>query len=94
MDLTDKRILVVGGAGFVGSHIVDQLLATDVKEVLVYDNFSRGPRGNLRGRMEDPRYCKVFSDGGDILHVDILNKAMEKIDGVFHLAAVWLVAVP
>ena len=89
MDLTDKRILVVGGAGFIGSHIVDQLLATDVKEVIVYDNFSRGTHANLRKALADPR-CKVFSDGGDILHVDILSKAMEKIDGVFHLAAVWL----
>ncbi|MCH8330698.1 MAG: NAD-dependent epimerase/dehydratase family protein, partial [Bacteroidetes bacterium] len=42
MDLKDKKFLVIGGAGFIGSHVVDQLLAEDVKEVIIYDNFSRG----------------------------------------------------
>lgn len=89
MQLKDKRILVIGGAGFIGSNIVDQLLKTDVKEVVVYDNFFRGRMDNLREALTDPR-CSIFPDGGDILHVDILNKAMEGIDGVFHTAAVWL----
>jgi UDP-glucose 4-epimerase len=89
MDINGKRFLVIGGAGLVGSHLVDQLLQHDVKEVIVYDNFCRGRRDNLRSALQDPR-CKIFSDGGDILHLDILSKAMEGIDGVFHLAAVWL----
>lgn len=89
MDLKGKRILVIGGAGLIGSHLVDQLLKTDVKEVLIYDNFCRGTKDNLKHALQDPR-CKIFGDGGDILHQDILNKAMEGIDGVFHLAAVWL----
>jgi UDP-glucose 4-epimerase len=89
MQLKDKRFLVIGGAGFIGSHIVDQLLKEDVKEVIIYDNFFRGRMDNLREALQDPR-CSIFSDGGDILHVDILNKAMEGIDGVFHTAAVWL----
>jgi UDP-glucose 4-epimerase len=89
LDLNGKKLLVVGGAGFIGSHIVDQLLETDVKEIVVYDNFFRGSMDNLKDAMKDPR-VSVFPHGGDILHKDILEKAMEDIDGVFHLAALWI----
>jgi len=89
MDIKGKRILVIGGAGFIGSHIVDQLLLEEVKEVIIYDNFTRGRSDNIAGALRDPR-CKVFEIGGDILQTDILNKAMEGIDGVIHLAAMWL----
>jgi len=87
--LTNKRILVIGGAGFIGSHIVDELLKTDVKEVVVYDNFFRGTKENLNNALKDSR-VSIYPHGGDILHVDILDKAMIGIDGVFHLAAMWL----
>ena len=89
MKLEGKRFLVIGGGGFIGSHIVDQLLAKDVAEVIIYDNFSRGNQDNLGEALKDPR-CKIFELGGDILHMDILEKAMENVDGVFHLAALWL----
>ncbi len=89
MELAKKRFLVIGGAGFIGSHIADQLLQEDVAEVLIYDNFFRGRLDNLTEALKDPR-CRLFEHGGDILHTDILNKAMDGIDGVFHLAAVWL----
>jgi UDP-glucose 4-epimerase len=89
MDLKDKRILIIGGAGFIGSHIVDQLLKEEVKEVIIYDNFTRGRSDNIAEALQDPR-CKVFEIGGDILQTDILDKAMEGIDGVIHLAAMWL----
>lgn len=89
MELAGKRFMVIGGAGFIGSHVVDQLLAADAKEVIVYDNFFRGTRTNLRQALQDKR-CTIAPHGGDILHTDILSKAMEGVDGVFHLAAVWL----
>lgn len=89
MDLAGKKFLVIGGAGFIGSHTVDRLLKEDVAEVVVFDNFTRGRQENLAEALEDPR-VKVFPYGGDILHRDLLNRAMEGIDGVFHFAALWL----
>lgn len=89
MDLKDKRILVIGGAGLIGSHIVDQLVKTNAKEIIIYDNFFRGLRDNLKSALQDPR-VSIFPDGGDVLLPEILERAMEGVDGVFHLAALWL----
>ncbi len=89
MNIRGKTFLVIGGAGFIGSHLVDQLTQEDVKEIRVYDNFTRGNTENLTQALKDPR-VKVFELGGEILHRDILNQAMRGVDGVFHLAALWL----
>jgi UDP-glucose 4-epimerase len=89
MELTGKRIMVIGGAGLIGSHVVDELVKTDVAEIIVYDNFFRGRRDNLRDAMRDPRVT-IYPHGGDVLHSDILAKAMEGVHGVVHLAALWL----
>ena len=89
MDLTGKKFLVIGGAGFIGSHLVDQLTREDVEEIRIYDNFTRGSEENLAQALEDPR-VKIFDIGGELLHRDILNEAMKDVHGVFHLAALWL----
>jgi UDP-glucose 4-epimerase len=89
MDIKGKRFLLIGGGGLIGSHTADELLKEDIKELVIYDNFTRGSLENLENALKDPR-CKVFEAGGDILHTDILNTAMKDIDGVFHFAALWL----
>ena len=86
-DLTNSRILVIGGAGFVGSHIVDQLLDEPVREIVVLDNLVRGSRGNLSAALEDERVDLVE---GSITDRELLASLMERTDYVFHLAALWL----
>jgi UDP-glucose 4-epimerase len=89
MDIRGKKLVVVGGAGLIGSHTVDRLLKEDVQEVVIYDNFVRGRAENLVAALRDAR-VKIFDVGGDILQTDILNSAFAGADGVFHLAALWL----
>jgi UDP-glucose 4-epimerase len=86
-ELQNSRILVIGGAGFVGSHIVDQLLEEPVREVVVLDNFVRGTRENLSAAATDARISIV---DGSILDTDLLGEMMTGTDYVFHLAALWL----
>ncbi|MDP3699465.1 MAG: NAD-dependent epimerase/dehydratase family protein [Hylemonella sp.] len=89
MDIKGKKLVVIGGAGLIGSHTVDRLIQEDVKEVVIYDNFVRGRVENLNNALKDPR-VKVFDVGGDVLQTDILEAAIDGADGVFHLAALWL----
>lgn len=89
MELNGKKIVVIGGAGLIGSHTTDLLTREDVKEILVYDNFVRGSEENLASALKDPR-VKIYDVGGDILQTDILSTALEGADGVFHFAALWL----
>jgi UDP-glucose 4-epimerase len=89
MALTGKKAVVIGGAGLIGSHTVDQLIKEDVKEVLIYDNFVRGTHENLANALHDPR-IKIYDVGGDVTQTDILQSAVEGADYVFHFAALWL----
>ena len=89
MELSGKKLVVIGGAGLIGSHLVDLLVQTKASEILIYDNFVRGVSANISSGLNDPR-VKVFDQGGDILQNDILENALAGADGVFHLAALWL----
>lgn len=89
MNISGAKILVIGGAGFIGGFVLRELLKTDVAEVIVYDNFARGKLANINDSLQDPR-CYLFPYGGDIKDIDILDKAFEGVDYVFHLAAMWL----
>ena len=89
MDTDGKKLVVIGGAGLIGSHTVDRLLQEDVREIVIYDNFCRGTHGNLEEALKDPR-LRIFEIGGDICQSDILAEALKGADGVFHFAALWL----
>jgi UDP-glucose 4-epimerase len=87
MDLNNKRIALIGGAGLVGSHIVDQLIHGPVSEVIVYDNFMRGSRSNLAEALTCEKVKVVEASMTDR---DTLRKNLEGVDGVFLLASLWL----
>lgn len=87
MDLKDARIAVVGGAGLLGSHIVDQLLLEPVAEVVVFDNFMRGRMESLASAAHDPRVRIIR---GTMTDQEALRDALTGVDGVFQLASLWL----
>ena len=85
--LTGSRVVLVGGAGLVGSHIVDQLVHTDVDAIVVLDNFVRGRRDNLALACQSP---KVQLISGDIRDRALLRQVLVGTDYVFLLTALWL----
>jgi len=80
--ISNSRILVTGGAGFIGSHLVDQLLNTGYN-VVVLDNLSNGNLDNLSDALVNPKFKFIE---GTILDSDICHLAMTDVDVVFHLA--------
>jgi UDP-glucose 4-epimerase len=87
MDITDRKLVLVGGAGLVGSHIVDQLVNEPVREIVVYDNFVRGTRTNLD---RAARSAKVRIAEASMTDRERLRREMDGADGVFLLASLWL----
>lgn len=77
-----NKILITGGAGFIGSHLTDRLLKMG-NEVIVLDNFSVGDNENLGATLKSP-CIKVIH--GDIRNVRLVNALVKKVDYVFHLA--------
>jgi UDP-glucose 4-epimerase len=77
--------LVVGGAGFIGSHFTDRLLASQATElVTLFDNFSSGREWHYAHHAGDARLCVVRGDAKDL---PVLRSAMEGHDVVIHLAS-------
>jgi UDP-glucose 4-epimerase len=83
MNHTLKKTIVTGGAGFIGSHLVDRLLA-DGHDVLVLDNFSTGRPENLAQHRENPR---LSLQQVDVSQHDEIAARFQGVDWVFHLAA-------
>lgn len=77
------KVLVTGGAGFLGSHLVDALVATGI-DVVVLDNFHRGSRQNLAGHLASPSLHLIE---GDIRQIETVKKAADGAEVVYHLAA-------
>src|SRR5262245_17390262 len=82
--LKGKRVLVTGGAGFIGSHIVDALVDAGCAEVLVIDNMIRGRQENMARALQSGR-VKLIVD--DIRKASLLRQLVDGCDTVFHQAA-------
>jgi UDP-glucose 4-epimerase len=78
-----EKIFVTGAAGFIGSTLVDRLLA-EGRTVIGWDNFSTGHREFLRAAMTHPKFKLIE---GDCLDLPALTRAIDGVDFVFHLAA-------
>lgn len=83
--MQNKRVLITGGAGLVGSHIADLLVQEEVAEIIVLDNFTRGQRQNLVEAQESGPLVVVE---GDIRDRQLLADIMQGVDIVFHQAAI------
>lgn len=80
-----RRVLVTGGAGFIGSHLVDALLADPDARVTVLDRCSTGgSRANLEDHEDDPRFSFVLGDVGD---AELVRRLVAEADAVAHAAA-------
>jgi UDP-glucose 4-epimerase len=82
--IAGARILITGGAGFIGSHITDQLLKEDVAEIILIDDFIRGSRENVAEAMKSG---KVKLIKGDIRDEALLDDLFSNVDYCFHMAA-------
>ncbi|XP_031485880.1 UDP-glucuronic acid decarboxylase 5 [Nymphaea colorata] len=72
------RILVTGGAGFIGSHLVDKLMENDNNEVIVADNFFTGSKDNLRKWIGHPNF--------ELIRHDVTEPLLVEVDQIYHLA--------
>jgi UDP-N-acetylglucosamine 4-epimerase len=81
--LRNSKVLVTGGAGFIGSNLIESLLNAD-NQVVCLDNFSTGKRENLRSFADNPRFTLIE---GDIRNYSDCEKSVRNIDVVFHEAA-------
>src|SRR5687767_8782142 len=84
IDLSNSSFLVTGGAGFIGSHIVEYLLQFNAAKVRVLDDFSTGSWDNIRDFLDFPSFELIE---GDIRDYESCEQALKGIDYVSHQAA-------
>lgn len=89
MRIEGNKFLITGGAGLMGSHIVERLLAKGATKIILLDNFVRGSMHNIETALKDERVRLVK---GDIRDLDLLRDLLTGIDGVFHMAALRITA--
>ena len=82
--IKDSTIFVSGGAGFIGSYVIEELLIHQPKKIIILDNLIRGSFENMKGFINDPRIEFIE---GDIRNNELLEKCIEGSDYVFHMAA-------
>jgi UDP-N-acetylglucosamine/UDP-N-acetylgalactosamine 4-epimerase len=83
-EISGSRFLITGGAGFIGSHIVEYLLKKGAGQVRVLDNYSTGSPKNIETFLDNPAFDMVE---GDICDLDTCRKSLEGIDYLAHQAA-------
>lgn len=83
--MRNKRVLITGGAGLIGSHIADVVAREEPQEILILDNFVRGRRENLHQAASTGR-VRIIE--GDIRDRALLARVMDGVDVVFHQAAI------
>lgn len=89
MKIHGNKFLVTGGAGLMGSHIADRLLAGGASKIVLLDNFVRGSMHNINEQLKDNRVLLV---NGDIRDLELLMELASGMDGIFHMAAIRITA--
>jgi UDP-N-acetylglucosamine 4-epimerase len=83
MSLENKKVLVTGGAGFIGSNIIEYLIQKNNK-ITCLDNFSTGKKENIENFLDNPNFKLI---NGDITNIEDCQKATENIEIILHQAA-------
>lgn len=82
--ISNHTIFITGGAGFIGSYVVEELLTHSPKKIIIVDNFIRGSKENMKSFLDNPA---VEFIEGDIRDKELLEKCISRSDYVFHMAA-------
>jgi UDP-glucose 4-epimerase len=83
MSVSKQKVLITGGAGFIGSHLAEALLAAG-HEVIAIDDLSTGCMGNIRSVLDDPRFEFVYDT---VRNAETMHILIDKCDVIYHLAA-------
>ena len=79
-----STILVTGGAGFIGSYVIEELIPLQPKKIIIIDNLIRGGHANMKNFIKNP---VVEFHEGDMRDLELLEKCITGSDYVFHMAA-------